>query len=120
MIVADVSLYLLSRERVVRLQKSVTFAALPRVGEFVKLRNREQGDYFAFTVNQVTHREGNPPELWLNLTTSVSGRSEVDFLPDGELDEYATGYQQEGWALASVVPNRAFGQAVAGESDPVS
>src|SRR5438874_13728858 len=106
MIDADVSLYLVSRARIARLQKTVAFAALPRVREFVKLRNREQGDYFAFTVVQVTHREGGPPELWLQLTTFVGGRSVVDFFEDGELDEYVAGYGREGWALASLVPNR--------------
>lgn len=106
MIDAEVSLYLASRERLARLQKSIAFAALPRVHEFVKVRNREQGDYFAFTVVQVTHREGGPPELWLQLTTSVGGRSVVSFIEDGEFDEYVAGYKQEGWALASLVPNR--------------
>ncbi len=108
MIDAEVSLYLASRGRLARLQKSVAFAVLPRTREFVKLRNREQGDYFAFTVVQVTHREGGPPELWLQLTSFVEGRSVVSFIPDEELDEYVAGYQQEGWALASVVPNRTF------------
>jgi len=108
MIDAEVSLYLVSRERLVRLQKVVAFAALPRVQEFVKLRNREQGDYFAFTVVQVTHREDRLPELWLNSTTVVEGRSVVSFLPDEELDEYVGGYQREGWQLASTVPNRSF------------
>jgi len=32
----------------------------------------------------------------------------VSFLDDGELDEYVEGYKQEGWALASLVPNRTF------------
>ncbi len=106
MIDAEVSLYLASRVRLARLQKAVTFAVLPRVREFVKVRNREQGDYFAFTVVQVTHREGGPPELWLQLTSTVGGRSVVSFIEDGELDEYVAGYKQEGWALASLVPNR--------------
>lgn len=108
MIDADVSLYLVSRARLARLQKTVAFAVLPRVPENVKLRNREQGDYFAFTVVQVTHREGGPPELWLNVTSFVEGRSVVSFFEDSELDEYIAGYQQEGWVLASVRPNRTF------------
>ena len=108
MIEVEVSLYLASRERLARLQKTVGFAALPRVGEFVKLRNREQGDYFAFTVVQVTHREGGLPELWLQLTTLVGGRSVADFIEDGELDEYVAGYGREGWTLSSLVPNRTF------------
>jgi hypothetical protein len=81
---------------------------LPRVREFVKVRNREQGDYFAFTVVQVTHREGGPPELWLNLTTFVGGRSVISVIEDGELDEYVVSYTREGWAVASIVPKRTF------------
>jgi len=108
MIESEVSLYLASRERLARLQKSVGFAALPRVCEFVKVRNPEQGDYFAFTVVQVTHREGGPPELWLQLTSFTGGRSVVSFIEDNELDGYIAGYKQEGWALASLVPNRTF------------
>lgn len=125
MIEAGVSLYLVSRDRLARLQKTVGFAALPRVREFVKLRNRDQGDYFAFTVVQVTHRESWPPELWLRLTTFVGGRSVADFIADSELDEYIAGYRQGGWVLASLVLNRTFrddGSSVwselAGEREP--
>jgi hypothetical protein len=108
LIAVDVSLYLISRERIARLQKSVAFVALPRVGEFVKLRNREQGDYFAFSVVQVTHRDDGSPEILLRLTSSIDGQSVVSFIPDGELDEYLTGYEQEGWVRESCVPNRTF------------
>ena len=108
MIEAEVSLYLVTRARLAWLQKNVAFPVLPRVREFVKVRNREQGDYFAFSVIQVTHREGGPPELWLHLTAFVGGRSVVSFIEDGELDEYLAGYRQEGWDVASVVPNRTF------------
>jgi len=99
---------LVSPTRLARLQKSVAFSSLPRVREFVKLRNREQGDYFAFSVVQVTHREGGPPELWLHLTSFVGGQWVVDFFEEAELDEYVEGYKQEGWELASVAPNRVF------------
>ncbi|MBX9626383.1 MAG: hypothetical protein K2X82_21465 [Gemmataceae bacterium] len=109
MIEADVQLYLVSRERLARLQKTVGFAAMPRVGEFVKLRNHDQGDYFAFSVVQVTHREGGPPEVWLRLMSSVDGRSVPDFIEDGELDEYVTGYGHEGWEFKSLAPSRTSG-----------
>jgi hypothetical protein len=108
MIDVDVSLYLVSRARIARLEKTLAFSGLPRVREFVKVRNREQGDYFAFMVVQVTHREGGPPELWLHLTSFVGGRSVIDFFEDAELDEYVEGYRQEGWISASVAPNRTF------------
>ena len=108
MIESQVSLYLVSRERLALLHKSMGFPCLPNIREFVKLRNREQVDYFAFTVIQVTHREGGPPELWLQLTAFVDGRSVADFIEDGELDEYIAGYKQEGWVLVSLRPNRTF------------
>ena len=90
------------------MQKIVGFVVLPRLHEFVKLRNREQGDYFAFSVVQITHREDGPPELWLHLSSFVGGRSVVSFIEDHELDDYVTGYKQEGWVLASLVTNRTF------------
>ena len=100
MIETHVSLYLASRERLASLQKTLSFEALPRMHEFVKVRNREQGDYFAFSVMQITHCEGGLPQLWLHLTTVFDGRVKVSFLDDGELDEYVEGYKQEGWVLA--------------------
>ena len=99
-------MYLASHSRLALFEKAVAFAALPRLGEFVKLCNREQGDYFAFSVVQVTHREGGRPEVWLNLITVVGGESVIDFFEDAELDEYIAGYTQEGWVLASLKPNR--------------
>jgi hypothetical protein len=104
----EVSLYLVSRIRLARLQKTLAFSALPRLREYVKVRNREQGDYFAFSVVQITHREECPPELWLHLTRFVDGRSVIDFFEDEDLDEYIESYKQEGWLLASMVPNRTF------------
>ncbi|MFM9960106.1 MAG: hypothetical protein ACKV2Q_02655 [Planctomycetaceae bacterium] len=108
MVDVKVSLYLVSHERIARLQKTLTLAVLPRRNEFVKLRTREQGDYFAFSVVQVTHREDGPPEIWLNLTSFVDGRSVADFIEDGELDEYIESYKQEVWTFASLAPNRTF------------
>jgi len=32
----------------------------------------------------------------------------IDFFEDAELDGYIEGYKQEGWAVASVKPNRTF------------
>lgn len=118
MIDTEVSLYLASRARLARLRKVVAFAALPRANEFVKLRNREQGDYFAFTVVQVTHREGGFPEVWLRLISVVETRSFVDLFEDGELDQYVASYVQEGWTLESLVPNRALSGGSAEPNDP--
>jgi hypothetical protein len=108
MVDADVFLYLVSRPRIARLQKRLSFSVLPRLREFVKVRNREEGDYFAFSVVQVTHREDDVPELWLQLTSLVGGRPVVSFVEDDELDEFIESYKQEDWILASLVPNRTF------------
>lgn len=108
MVYVKVSLYLVTGGRIARLQKTIAFAVLPRVREFVKVLNRVHGDYFAFQVVQVTHREEGSPEIWLQLTTLKDGKSVVDFFEETELDEYLTSYQREGWILASVRPNRTF------------
>jgi hypothetical protein len=106
MVQANVSLYLISRQRIARLEKIVRFPVLPRTGEFVKVTNREKGDYFAFTVVQVTHRESRPPELWLKLIATENGRSVVSFIEEDELDDYVVSYRKEGWTVGSVAPNR--------------
>lgn len=108
MIDTKLFLYLASRERLARLSKIVKFAVLPRMHEYIKVRNRQMGDYFAFTVVQITHREDGPPELWMYLKSFVNGRSVIDFTVDSELDEYVRSYEQEGWELKSMVPNRTF------------
>ena len=108
MIDTDICLYLASRVRLALLEKVVAFVALPRLGEFVKLRNCDQGDYFAFSVVQVTHREGGRPEVWLHLISSAVDQSSTNFFEDDELDELIASYDREGWSLTSLKPNRTF------------
>jgi hypothetical protein len=115
MVEAKVSLYLVSRARLALLEKTVAFVALPRLREHVKFRNRELGDYFAFTVLQITHREGSLPELCLHSMSSIKGRSVVDFFQDAELEEYIKSYEVEGWVMKSLLPNRSIGED--GESE---
>ena len=110
MVEAQVSLYLASHARLARLEKTVAFMALPRIREHVKLRNRELGDNFAFTVVQITHREDSLPELWLHSMSFINGRSVVDFFQDAELEEYIKSYQAEGWIMKSLLPNRSIGK----------
>ena len=108
MVEANVSLYLISRERIVRLQKLVSFHALPRLYEFIKVRNKEEGDYFAYQITQVTHREDDLPELWAMVTSFEQGRSIVSFFDDGELDRFSKSHSDEGWAIQSSKPNKVF------------
>ncbi len=106
MIPTVVRLYLNSKERIVQLRKIVRFASLPRTREFVKFRNREGGDYFAFTVMQITHHEQGCPEIVVQLRTKTQDRNTASFLPDEELDSYAKNYANEGWAIVSHAMNK--------------
>lgn len=100
-------MYLVSRERIARLQKTLSFSVFPRLREFIKVRNRELGDDY-FQVVQITHREGDAPELWIHTTSFVDGKTLISFFPEEELEEYITGYEKEGWALVSQKPNKIF------------
>ena len=108
MIAAEVSLYLISMDTIALLQKTMMFSSLPRVGEFVKLNNRQMGDYFSFSVEQVTHREDDMPTLWLHLIRKSNGTTTVDFIATEEIPEYIDSYKNEGWCLISKRPNRTF------------
>ena len=44
------------------------------MGEFLKLRNVEMGDYFAFEVASVTYREGSGVEVMTDLLDNVDSR----------------------------------------------
>jgi len=99
-----VRMYLDSPSRLVLLEKTVDFHALPRTGEWLKLANSEMGDYFAFRVAEVTHREGSLPELMLDRLSAPDGKSTA--FDEDELDEYVTSYLAEGWQQVSSVPNR--------------
>jgi hypothetical protein len=108
MIEAKVCLYLVSRERIVLLQKVISFHALPRVNEFIKVRKKKDVDYFAYQITQVTHREGDHPELWAMVTSFKEGKSTVSFFEDGELDGISQNYADEGWAIRSSKANKTF------------
>ena len=46
MVEVEGSLFLVSRERLARLTKTIQLTCVPQVQEMVKLVNREMGDYF--------------------------------------------------------------------------
>jgi hypothetical protein len=105
----DVSIYLATRTRWAHLEKSVSLPAVPRVGEFVKVRNAEMGDYFAFEVASVTYREGGGAEVMTELLDNVDGRM-YSFDEEQELDEYVTSFVNEGWRCdRGIVANRRIG-----------
>jgi len=90
------------------LEKDVEFVSMPRVGEWLKLRNEKMGDYFAFRIREVTHREGRSPDIMLELMLDADGRPEFSGREgEEELDEYVQSYVEEGWALRSLKEQRA-------------
>ncbi|MCB9878101.1 MAG: hypothetical protein H6835_10910 [Planctomycetes bacterium] len=91
-----VSIYLASKTRWAHLQKTVVMPAAPRVGEWLKLRNEEQGDYFGFRVCEVTHREDGCVELMTELLDDVGGRG-YSFAEEPEFDDYYRSYLACGW-----------------------
>ena len=99
-----VRMYLDSPTRLCRLEKVVEFETLPRVDEFLKVANRELGDYFPFRVVEITHRENALPEMMLGRLPPGEGKQAA--FGEMELDEYVQSYVAEGWRLASTGPNR--------------
>ena len=51
-------IWLATKTRWTLLTKDIDMPVMPRVGEFMKFKNGEVGDYFAFKITQVTYREG--------------------------------------------------------------
>lgn len=91
------TLYWISDQRIACLSKQLDLPVLPRTGEFIKIRNQELGDYFAFKVTEVTHREEDIPDIKLR----------IDYYPEDDLpdDQYfesdVNTYVAEGWTLES-------------------
>jgi hypothetical protein len=107
-IAADVAMYMATPKRLVRLTKRLSFCTLPRLNEFIKIKNQSLGDYFAFLVVQITHKEDGVPELWIHTSTFLNGRTQISFWPEEELDDWIASYEDEGWKLQSDVENRMF------------
>jgi hypothetical protein len=104
MISCLVQLYLDAPTRLCRLEKVIEFHAMPRVGEYLKLANREMGDYFGVRVAEVVHRERSLPELMLGRLEPAEGSTTA--FDEAELDEYLASYVACGWKHVSTVPNR--------------
>jgi hypothetical protein len=107
----EFSIWLASKTRWVHLTKTIAMAAVPRVGEFVKFRNQQMGDYFAWQVSQVTYRERGEIEVWTELLNNDDDRG-YSFEEETEFDEYYQSYLAEGWqAEHGVRPNRRLMQS---------
>ena len=69
---------------------------VPRVGEYVKFRNAEQGDYFAWRITDVTYREAAEISVSTELLDDVDDRG-YSFETEDEFDNYFRSYVTEGW-----------------------
>jgi hypothetical protein len=107
----EASIWLASKTRWVHLTKTIPMPAVPRVGEYLKFRNSEQGDYFAWKVTQVTYREGGAIAVWTELLNNIDDRW-YSFEEESEFDEYLESYLAEGWkSERGVVPNHRIKQS---------
>jgi hypothetical protein len=104
----EFSMWLATKTRWAHLIKTVSMPALPRVGEFVKFRNDKMGDYFAFKVSHVTHRESGQIEVGTELLDNIDERM-YSFDDEAEFDEYFASYVAEGWSCPrGVGPNKRY------------
>lgn len=106
MISIQFSIWLASKTRWAHLVKTIELTAVPRVGEFVKFRNAEQGDYFAWKVSQVTYRESGLIHVATELLDDIDGRG-YSFEHEAEFDDFFRSFLVEGWECErGIGPNR--------------
>ena len=96
MIEIEFSIYLASKKEWVHLRKNIRFPAVPRVGESIKFNNSVVGDYFAWTVKQVTYRENGVIEVMTDLLDNINCRM-YSFEEHDEFLEFYHSYLDEGW-----------------------
>lgn len=105
------SIYLATKSKWAHLTKTINMPVVPRVGEHMKFKNDEMGDYFAFDVVEVTYRESGEIEIMTGLLNGDDGREySFDGEAEAEFEEYYESYLQEGWVCErGVGPNRRYG-----------
>ena len=102
------SIWLASKTRWAHLTKTIAMPVVPRVGEFVKFQNEREGDYFAWEVTQITHRESGDIEVWTHLFENIDDRG-YSFEDEPDFDEYFESYVAEGWRCdRGIMPNTRF------------
>jgi hypothetical protein len=102
------SIWIASKTRWTHLTKLIAMPTTPRVGEYMKFLNAEQGDYFAWQVTEVTYREGGPVEISTELLDNIDQRG-YSFETEAEFDEYLQSYLAEGWTCeGGIGPNRRY------------
>jgi hypothetical protein len=104
----NVSIYLASKTRWVHLEKTIRLAAVPRVGEWLKLSNDVVGDYFGWRIEAVTYRESGVIELMTDLLDDIDGRG-YSFEEESEFDAYFHSYLECGWTSPrGIKPNTRY------------
>jgi hypothetical protein len=93
----EFSIWIASKTRRSHLTKTIKMQAMPRVGEWIKLKNDVVGDYFAWKITEITHRECGHTEVSTELLNNTDGRG-YSFENEDEFDEYFQSYISEGWA----------------------
>ena len=101
-------IWIASKTRWAHLSKLIVMPTVPRVGEYMKFRNTELGDYFAWQVTDVTYREGGAVEVSTELLENIDERG-YSFEAEAEFDEYFQSYLAEGWTCdRGIGPNRRY------------
>ncbi|MCB1755621.1 MAG: hypothetical protein KDJ38_08865 [Gammaproteobacteria bacterium] len=103
-------IYLATRSKWAHLTKIIDMPVVPRIGEYVKFKNAEMGDYFGFKVLDITYRESGEIEIMTDLLENIDNR--MYSFEDGEaseFDEYYQSFLREGWVCErGVGPNRKY------------
>lgn len=92
----EFSVYLASKTRWAHLVKVIAMPSVPRIGELMKFRNAEMGDYFPWKVLEVVYREPGKIEIMTDLLDDLDGRG-YSFEEESEFDDYYRSYLAEGW-----------------------
>ena len=101
-------IYLATKSKWAHLTKTIEMPAVPRIGEFVKFKNAEMGDYFGFEVLEVTYRESGEIEIMTELFENIDNRM-YSFEDASEFDEYYQSFLREGWVCErGIGPNRRY------------
>ncbi len=104
----EFSIWLASKTRWVHLMKTIEMPSVPRVGEYLKFRNAQIGDYFGWQVSEVTYRESGSIEVSTELLDNVDERG-YSFETEAEFDECYRSYLAEGWETErGVKPNTRY------------
>jgi hypothetical protein len=105
---AEVMLYLLSKERILRLGKVINFKIFPRLNEWIQIHIKDKWSDLSYQVVQITHREKGIPEIWLKASSSEGNNQGVSYFEDKDMNNYAKAYLKSGWRKLSEKKNTTY------------